>query len=475
MSGSSVARQRIEALLDESSFVEIGALVHARNTDFNLRQENTLTDGVITGYGVVDGRPVYVFSQEPDVLGGSVGEMHAKKIVRLYDLALKTGAPVVGIIDSTGMRLQEGADALNALGEIYLRQANASGVIPQISVVMGGCGGGLAVMSALSDFTFLESEKGKLFLHSPNAIDNNYKEKCDTSAAAFQSEKAGTVDVLAPAASIFEEVRTLLSFLPSSNAEDDAEEECVDDLNRLTEGIDAAMPDPAAGCAYLADSGEFFEVKDTFAPELVTGFLRLNGATVGVIANRTARFDAEGKETETYPAQLTERGCEKAARFVRFLDAFDLPLLTLTDVEGFAATMCEERRLAGHAAALVAALADATIPKVNLITRRAIGSAGLIMNGGATGADFTICWPDAQIGTMEASLAAKILADGKGADEEKACAEAYARMNSAEGAASHGYTDEIIAPADTRKYIIGAFEMLYSKQEERPAKKHGAV
>ena len=203
MSSSSQASQRIISLLDENSFVEIGALVTARNTDFNLKQEETPSDGVVTGYGVIDGNLVYVYSQDASVLGGSIGEMHAKKIVRLYDLAIKTGSPVIGLIDSAGLRLQEATDALNAFGEIYLKQVEASGVVPQITAIFGSCGGGLALIPSITDFTFMESEKAKLFVNSPNALEGNYKEKCDTSSAKWQSSEAGNVDVVADEATVY--------------------------------------------------------------------------------------------------------------------------------------------------------------------------------------------------------------------------------------------------------------------------------
>ena len=239
MSNTSQASQRIAALLDDNSFVEIGAKVTARATDFNLKQTETPSDGVITGYGLIDGNLVYVYSQDSSVLGGSIGEMHAKKIVNLYNLAMKTGAPVIGLIDSAGFRLQEAADALNAFGEIYLKQSLASGVIPQITAVFGSCGGGLALIPTLTDFTFMEGSKAKLFVNSPNALAGNYAGKCDTSAAAFQSEEAGIVDVVGDEAQILSGIRELVCMLPANNEDNDAYEECTDDLNRVNEELSA--------------------------------------------------------------------------------------------------------------------------------------------------------------------------------------------------------------------------------------------
>jgi acetyl-CoA carboxylase carboxyltransferase component len=476
MSSSSQARQRINALLDENSFVEIGALVTARNTDFNLKQEETPSDGVVTGYGVIDGNLVYVYSQDASVLGGSIGEMHARKIVRLYDLAIKTGSPVIGLIDSTGIRLQEATDALNAFGEIYLKKVEASGVVPQITVVFGSCGGGLSLIPSLTDFTFMEAEKAKLFVNSPNALEGNYKEKCDTSSAKWQSSETGNVDVVADEATIYAQVRELVSLIPSNNEDGDSYQECADDLNRACENLDGAIADPSIIARQISDNGVFFETKREFAKDMVTGFIRLNGATVGFVGNRTAVFDENGKEAEKFADKLSAHACEKAAELINFCDAFDLPVLTLTNATGFGTSKCDERHVAKAAGKLVYALANATVPKVNLITGKAFGSAYVVMNSRAIGADVTISWPDAQIGTMDANLAAKIMCDGKDAETvSKAASEYAALQNNVKSAAARGYVDEIIEPADTRKYVIGAFEMLFTKRDERPAKKHGTV
>ena len=476
MSSSSQARQRIDSLLDDNSFVEIGALVTARSTDFNLKQEETPSDGVVTGYGVIDGRPVYVYSQDSSVLGGSVGEMHAKKIVRLYDLAIKTGAPVIGLIDSAGLRLQEGSDALNAFGEIYLKQVEASGVVPQITAIFGSCGGGLALIPSITDFTFIEESKGKLFVNSPNVLEGNYKEKLDTSSAKWQSAEVGTIDVAADEATIYSQIRELVSILPSNNEDDGDFSECADDLNRATADLDASVADPALIAAQISDSGLFFETKRDYAKEMVTGFIKLGGATVGLVGNRTAIYDENGKEKEKFDDKITANGADKAASFVNFCDAFDIPVLTLSNATGFGSCKCDERRVAKAAGRLVFALANATVPKVNLVTGKAFGSAYVILNSKALGADITISWPDAQIGTMDANIAAKILADGKGADVVSETAKSYAELqNNVKSAAARGYVDEIVAPADTRKYLIGALEILYTKRDERPAKKHGTV
>lgn len=476
MSNTSQASQRIAALLDDNSFVEIGAKVTARATDFNLKQTETPSDGVITGYGLIDGNLVYVYSQDSSVLGGSIGEMHAKKIVNLYNLAMKTGAPVIGLIDSAGFRLQEAADALNAFGEIYLKQSLASGVIPQITAVFGSCGGGLALIPTLTDFTFMEGSKAKLFVNSPNALAGNYAGKCDTSAAAFQSEEAGIVDVVGDEAQILSGIRELVCMLPANNEDNDAYEECTDDLNRVNEELSACVGDTFVALSLIADDQRFFEVKGSWAKDMVTGFLRLNGMTVGAVANRSEVLDEEGKVAEKFDAALSVRGCEKAADFVNFCDAFGIPVLSLTNVTGFAATKCSEKRIAKAAAKLTYAFANATVPKVNVVIGKAYGNAYNVMNSKAVGADITYAWPDAKIGTMDAKLAAKIICDGQDSAAIDACAKEYETgQTSVESAARRGYVDQIIEAAETRKYVIGAFEMLFTKREDRPAKKHGTV
>ena len=476
MSNTTLASQRIASLLDENSFVEIGALVTARATDFNLKQTETPSDGVITGYGVIDGNLVYVYSQDASVLGGSMGEMHAKKIAKLYDLAMKTGAPVIGLIDSAGLRLQEATDALNAFGEVYMKQTLASGVIPQITAIFGNCGGGLAVIPTLTDFTFMESKKAKLFVNAPNALDGNEISKCDTSAAEFQSEKAGIVDAVASEAEIFAEIRELINLLPANNEDDNSYVECGDDLNRVCADLANCAGDTALALANIADDNYFYETKRHYAKEMVTGFLKLNGVTVGAVANRTESYNEEGEVTDKFEPVLTVRGARKAADFVNFCDAFEIPVLTLTNVKGFEATTCAEKNIAREVAHLTYAFANATVPKVNVVIGKAYGSAYVTMNSKSIGADMVFAWDSAEIGTMDAKLAAKIICSGQGAEKIDECAKEYAALqNNVVSAAKRGYVDSIIAAEDTRKYVIGAFEMLFTKREDRPAKKHGTV
>lgn len=472
---TSLASTRINSLLDENSFVEIGALVKARATDFNMKQNDTPSDGVITGYGVIDGNLVYVYSQDASVMNGSVGEMHAKKIANLYDLAMKTGAPVIGLIDSAGLRLQEATDALNAFGQIYLKQTAASGVIPQITAIFGTCGGGLAIIPTLTDFTFM-SDKAKLFVNAPNALDNNEISRCNTSDAAFQSAESGVVDVVASEAELFAQMRQLVAMLPSNNEDDDSYEECTDDLNRASAELENCVGDTAIALSQISDNGVFFEIKEAYAKDMVTGFIKLNGVTVGAVANRTEVYDEDGQVVEKFAPCLSIKGCYKAADFVNFCDAFSIPVLTLTNVKGYEATVGSEKGIAQAVAKLTYTFANATTPKVNVVIGKALGSAYVAMNSKAIGADMTFAWPEAEIGSMDAGLAAKIMYEGQGADviAEKT-AEYAALQTSAAGAAQRGYVDAVINAADTRKYVISAFEMLFTKREERPAKKHGSV
>lgn len=475
MSNTSQASVRIKSLLDENSFVEIGGLITARATDFNMEPKETPADGVITGYGLIDGNLVYVYSQDASVLGGSIGEMHAKKIVNLYDFALKMGAPVIGLLDSAGLRLQEATDALNGFGEIYRKQALASGVIPQITAVFGSCGGGLALFPTMTDFTFMEGKKARLFVNSPNALDGNVESKNDTASAKFQSAESGIVDVVADEADMFVKIRQLVAMLPANNEENGSYDECADDLNRAGTGLANCVGDTAAALAQISDNNIYFEMKADYAEEMTVGFIRLNGMTVGAVANRTEVTGADGKAVK-FDAVLTPDGCMKAAEFIGFCDAFDIPVLSLTNVKGFAATIEAEKEIAKASAKLTYAFANATVPKVNVIIGQAYGSAYVTMNSKAIGADLTLAWDGASIGMMDAQLAAKIMYDGKGAEVIGEKAAAYKELQtSAASAARRGYVDQIISPDDTRKYVIGAFEMLFTKREEHPNKKHGTV
>ncbi len=470
------ARERITSLLDDNSFVEVGAYVTKRSTDFNLEQKEIPNDGVITGYGLIDGNPVYVFSQDASSLGGSVGEMHAKKITRLYDLALKVGAPVIGLIDSTGMRLQEATDALNGFGEIYLKQVMASGVIPQITAIFGNCGGGLALMASLSDFSFIEGNNARLFLQTPNSLQGNHKQKLDTSGADFNA-KSGTVDYVGSSElDVLNKIRELITLLPSNNEEAGNVIECSDDLNRILPNFSAELEDTKYAIIDISDNNYFYEIKSEYAKEIVTGFIRLNGITIGAIANRTKVLDDNGQVIDQFDPTLTTEGCKKAAGFVRFCDAFDIPILTLTNVTGYKADINEEKTMAKAAAELTYAFADATVPKVNLIIGKAYGSAYISMNSKHIGADYVFALPNAELGMMDAKLAAQIMYDGESAEIINQKSEEYASLqNGALSAAKRGYVDNIIEAETVRKHLVYAFEMLYLKSEARPVRKHGSL
>jgi acetyl-CoA carboxylase carboxyltransferase component len=467
------ARERIDYLFDENTFVEIGSLVTARNTDYNLGSKDTPGDGVITGYGIVDRRMVYVYSQDAAVLGGSIGEMHARKIAGIYDLAMKTGSPVVSLIDCAGLRLQEAGDALQAFGSIFGRQAKASGKVPQICGIFGSCGGGSAVMAGLSDFTLLEQNAGALFINSPNTLDGNRKEKLDTSGWEYQAVQAGNVDFVCDGEeALLTQIRELLTFLPSDYEADDVYVDCTDNLNRIIPELAETEYDAHFLLQSIADHGQFLETKRMYAGEMVTGLFRLNGEVLGAIANQPV----DGKSL------LTTEGVEKATRFLHFCDAFSLPVLTVTNVSGLQASEKEERQMAGALARFVSAQAASTVPKVNLITGDAFGTASIAMNSKAIGADFVLAWPGAAIGMMDAGQAVRIMYADEIAESAEQLAlirektEAYQELqSSAIAAAKRGYVDDIIEPDATRKRLIAAFEMLYGKKETVPSRKHASI
>lgn len=472
---TSPASERIRSLLDENSFVEIGAGVTARSTDFNMAEKKAPSDGVITGYGLVDGSLVYVYSQDASVLKGTIGEMHAKKIVNLYNFAMKTGAPVIGLIDCAGMRLEEATDGLHAFGELYRAQVDASGVIPQITGIFGMCGGGMALIPAITDFTLMEQSKAKLFVNAPNAIKGNSEDKCDTAAAEYQASESGLVDFTGTEEEIILQIRNLVMMLPANNEDDMAYAVCSDDLNRVSDDIAACAADPILLLQRISDNGAVFEAKASYAQDMVTALIKLNGYTVGAIANRSAKYAADGS-VEKFDKVISGRGARKAADFVKFCDAFSIPIVTFTNVKGFSTYKCSESLAASYSAKLTAAFIDATTPKVNVITEEAFGSAYLVMNSKSTGADLVFAWDGAKIGMMDAASAAKIMYDGADAETVKEQTAAYNELqNSVESAAARGYVDTVIAPAETRKYLIGALDMLFTKREFRPDKKHSTI
>lgn len=469
-----LAMRRIAKLVDENSFMEIGSLVTARSTDFNLNAAKTPSDGVIIGHGLIAGNLVFIYSQDAAVLNGTIGEMHAKKIASVYDMAMKMGAPVIGFIDCGGIRLQESVDALDGFGTIYAKEVAASGLVPQICGVFGNCGGGLSVVPALCDFAFVEETKGRMFVNTPDAIEGNRTEKCDTASAAFQSENNGCIDFVGTEDEIMLQIRQLVCMLPNNNEGDVYTDNCQDDLNRACTSMENMKGDPRYLLSEISDGHVFFETKADYARNMVTGLFKLNGMTVGAVANCCEVYDEQGNKAETFDMSLTAKGCNKAAEFVQFCDAFSIPVLSITNVNGFKNCMCSEKNLAKALARMTYAFANATCAKVNLITGEAYGSPYVFMNSKSIGADIVYAWKNAKIGMMDSTLAAKIMYPDAGADEIKEKASDYEQLQSSvTSAAARGYVDRIIDPADSRKYLVAAFEMLYTKFLQAPEKKHG--
>ncbi len=456
----SPAISRIEQLLDENSFVELGALVTSRSTDFNLDQEQTPSDGVVIGHGLVDGNLVFVYSQDVSVLNGTIGEMNAKKIMSAYDMAMKMGAPIIGLLDCAGIRLQESVDALESLGSIYAKVTAASGVIPQITGVFGNCGGGLSVLTAISDFTFM-TKNGRLFVNSPDSIPGNRVEALDTAGCEFQYSQAGNVDFVGDEADVFAAMRELICILPGCNVEEGCVEECMDDLNRAAEGMEDKCQDTRSFVTEISDCHVFVETKAGYAQEMVTGFIKLGGITVGVVGNAN-------------DATLTADGTEKAADFISFCDAFDLPILSLTHVLGYENAVASEKRLIRALGKMTYAFANATVPKISFLIGEAVGSAYILMNAKSLGADLVYALPNASVAAMDAKLAAQIMYADASADVIAEKAVTYEQQNcGVTNAARRGYVDRIVQPADTRKYLIAGFEMLFTKRVDGPYKKHG--
>ncbi|WP_194608683.1 acyl-CoA carboxylase subunit beta [Clostridium vitabionis] len=474
-SASASSRSRILSLLDDNSFVEIGSRVTARSTDFNIKANEAAGDGVITGYGTIDGYLCYVYSQDASVLGGSIGEMNAKKIVRMYDMAVKMGAPVIGILDCAGLRLQEATDALDGFGSIYLAESRASGVVPQICAVFGNCGGGLAVAASMADFVFMEKD-AKLFVNSPNALAGSNEQELDNTTAEYQESESGIVDASGTEEEIFAKIRSLVNILPSNNEEGAPVDETGDDPNRQNSGLEQYLGDGAQLLTQISDGGFCLELGKNYGRHLVTAFIRMNGTTVGAVASNSV---VSGERVD---AVICPKAARKAADFINFCDAFDIPVLTLADVAGFARKAKAEAALAREIGRLTAAYASSDVPKVTVVTGKAFGSAAVALGSKSLGTDIAFAWPEAEIGLMDAKAAVQIMyADELEKAEKKAeflneKTEEYKKLTgSAEAAARRGYVDDIIEPAETRQRVIAAFEMLYTKSEDQPSRKHGTI
>ncbi|SHJ08887.1 methylmalonyl-CoA decarboxylase subunit alpha [Lutispora thermophila] len=481
-SGKLTARERLNLLFDEGSFVEIDAFVKHRCTEFGMQDVDAPGEGVVTGYGTVDGRLVYAFAQDFTVVGGSLGEMHAKKICKVMDMALKIGAPLVGMNDSGGARIQEGVDALSGYGSIFYRNTIASGVIPQISVIMGPCAGGAVYSPALTDFIFMVDKTSQMFITGPQVIKAVTGEEVtaeDLGGAMTHNKVSGVAHFISPdEKQCIEEIKRLLSFLPSNNMESAPVFECEDDLNRIEDKLNEIVPDNS-NKAYdmkeiittIVDNGDFMEVQPYYAMNIITGFARLNGKSVGIIAN----------QPKVLAGCLDINASDKAGRFIRTCDAFNIPILNLVDVPGFLpGTTQEYGGIIRHGAKMLYAYSEATVPKVTLIVRKAYGGAYLAMCSKDLGADQVFAWPSAEIAVMGPDGAANIIfkkdieaADNPAAARQEKIQEYRDKFANPYIAASRGYVDDVIEPATTRQRLISAFEMLESKRETRPAKKHG--
>lgn len=475
------AEEIINMLVDTKSFVEIGGNIMSRNTDFNMKDKKEPSDGVITGYGIIEGKAVYIYAQDISVLGGSIGEMHAKKIVNIYNMAIKNGAPIIGILNSTGLRLQEASDGINGIGEVYNIQAKASGFIPQIGFVAGSCGGGMEISAMMNDFLFMDSD-AELFLNAPNTVSGNHKSIMDTSSSDFHAEHSGYVHVVSKGSEIFDMLRTLISIIPSNNKTRDNEDNCNDDLNRSCEGINNFQSDSKVILKNISDNKFILELKAGYGKDLTTSFIKMNGRTIGCIGNRSEIYDDEMNKIESFEDGITSEGCEKASDFIRFCDSFNIPILTIANSKGFSTTINDEKSTAKKAARLIYDMSNATVPKITLITGKVIGNVINVMNGKALGSDLSFCWPESKFAIMDAENAVRIIYHKEIKENESPMEfirdkkiEYNNIYTNSEVIARRGYVDNIINPVDTRKHIIGGFEILYTKNENRLNKKHGTI
>jgi acetyl-CoA carboxylase carboxyltransferase component len=482
--GKKTARERLALLLDEGSFVEMDAFVETRGIDFDMQKKKVPGDGVVTGYGTVDGRLVFVSAQDFTVIGGSLGEMHARKITKVMDMAMKMGAPFISINDSGGARIEEGIDALGGFGDIFLRNTLASGVIPQISVIMGPCAGGAVYSPAITDFVFMVDKTSHMFITGPQVIKAVTGEDVDFEtlggAKAHNSVSGVAHFDCADEESCFAQIKKLISFLPDNNLSDSEEIITQDDVNRLDADLNEIIPDDPNKpydmyglISKVVDNGDFFEVHAGFAKNIIVGFARINGKTVGIVAN----------QPKVAAGALDVDASDKAARFIRFCDAFNIPLVSFTDVPGYLPGVKQEHNgIIRHGAKLLYAFSEATVPKVNVIVRKAYGGAYIAMNSKHLGADMVLAWPTAEIAVMGPDGAANIIFKkeiGEAADpiefRKQKIQEYRDKFSNPYVAAARGYVDDVIEPATTRQRVASALDMLAGKRETRPAKKHGNI
>ena len=482
--GKLTARERLALLFDKDTFREIDMFVNHRCVNFEMDKVEIPADGVVTGHGLVDGRPVFAFSQDFTARAGSLGEMHSKKICKVMDLAMKAGVPFVGINDSGGARIQEGVDALSGYGQIFFRNSAASGVIPQISAIMGPTAGGAVYSPAMTDWVFMVKKSSYMFITGPEVIKAVTGEEIsfeDLGGAQTHNEKSGVAHFACESdEDAINQIKTLLSYLPSNNMEDPPYVETGDDPKRTDSTLDAIIPDSPNKiydmkeviCS-IVDNGDFFEPHQYFARNMIIGFARLNGRAIGIIANQ--------------PKQLA--GCldinasDKATRFIRFCDAFNIPLLTIADVPGYLPGSQQEwGGIIRHGAKLLWCYSEATVPKLLLVTRKDYGGSYLAMCSKDLGADMAFAWPTAEIAVMGAEGAANIIhrkeikgAEDQAAKRQEKIAEYEALFSNPYQAAQRGYIDAVILPSETRPRLIDALDTMCSKRETRPPKKHGNI
>lgn len=482
--GKLTARERIDLLLDSDSFIEFDRLATHRHTEFGMGERTYLGDGVITGYGTIEGRTVFVFSQDFTVFGGSLGEVFAEKIMKVMDLAMKTGVPIIGINDSGGARIQEGVVSLGGYAEIFWRNVMASGVVPQISVIAGPCAGGAVYSPAITDFIFMVRDISYMFITGPDVVKAVTGEEVSfehLGGANTHSTRSGVAHFAADTESeVFADVRALLSYLPANNLEDPPWHEPEDDPDRPNDLLSTLIPeqpnrpyDMKEVIHEVLDRGEFLETQPQYARNVITGFGRLDGFPIGVVANQPNHL----------AGVLDIASSEKAARFVRFCDSFNLPLLTLVDVPGFLpGTDQEFGGIIRHGAKLLYAFAEATVPKLTLITRKAYGGAYDVMASKHIRADINLAWPAAEIAVMGPEAAVKIVhrREIAAAEDPESAAQAFAveyraQLANPYLAAERGYVDDVIQPERTRSVLIKSLRMCRSKRASLPPKKHGNI
>jgi len=482
--GKLTARERIELLVDANSFEEFDMFVTHRASDFGLDDQKVLGDGVVTGCAKIDGRTVFIFSQDFTVFGGSLSGAHAEKICKIMDMAMKVGAPVIGLNDSGGARIQEGVVSLGGYADIFLRNTLASGVVPQISVILGPCAGGAVYSPAITDFVFMTKGTSYMFVTGPNVVKTVTHEQVtseELGGAMAHANKSGVCHFACEnEADAIARVKRLFGYIPQNNCEDAPYEECNDPADREEEQLNKIVPpnpnQPYDICDiinHIADRGTFFEVHEDYAQNIVVGFARLHGRSIGIIANQPA----------VLAGVLDINSSAKGARFIRFCDAFNIPILTFEDVPGFLpGTEQEHGGIIKNGAKLLYAYCEATVPKITVITRKAYGGAYDVMNSKHVRGDVNYAWPTAEIAVMGPKGAVEIIfrkefadSDDQEAEIERKTEEYREKFANPFIAAAHGYVDDVIEPKTTRPRLIRAFEMLETKKDSNPAKKHGNI